>query len=160
MRKDDAERGIPTEAWSPLGRVFTSEVLEKIAQKFGKSVAQVVLSWHVELGNVVIPKSETRARLIENLKVYEFALDVDDLAAIRTLENGERTGDDPDRGSSAHRSSRPRSVTSRGRQVPTRTAMKGSESMKLICLERWITLLLLSSPMIACQAGVHPTRCP
>lgn len=98
VRKDDAERGILTEAWSPLGRgrVFTSEVLGKIAQKYGKSVAQVVLRWHVELGNVVIPKSVTRARLIENLNIYDFALDAEDLAAIASLENGERTGDDPD----------------------------------------------------------------
>ena len=98
LRENDAHRGILTEAWSPLGRgrVFDSTVLEKIAQKYGKSVAQVVLRWHVELGNVIIPKSVTRARLIENLDVYDFALDAHDLADIASLENGERTGDDPD----------------------------------------------------------------
>lgn len=98
VRKFNATRGILTEAWSPLGRgrVFTSDVLEQVAKKHGKSVAQVVIRWQVELDNVVIPKSVTRARLIENLEVFDFTLDADDFAAIATLENGERTGDDPD----------------------------------------------------------------
>jgi 2,5-diketo-D-gluconate reductase A len=98
MRRYDAERGILTVAWSPLGRgrVFGNPVLEGIAGKHGKTVAQVVLRWHVQLGNVVIPKSATRQRLIENLDVFDFALDVQDMAEIATLENGTRTGDDPD----------------------------------------------------------------
>ncbi len=98
LRLLDTDRGILTEAWSPLGRgrVFASNGLNKIADKHGKSVAQVVLRWHVQLGNVVIPKSVTRARLIENLEVFDFALDSDDIAVISSLENGERTGDDPD----------------------------------------------------------------
>ncbi len=98
VRAIDADRGILTEAWSPLGRgrVFTSTALQGLADKYGKSVAQVVLRWHVQLGNVIIPKSVTRARLIENLDVFDFALNNDDLAVIASLENGERTGDDPD----------------------------------------------------------------
>jgi 2,5-diketo-D-gluconate reductase A len=98
MRRYDAEHGILTVAWSPLGRgrVFGNPVLEGIAGKHGKTVAEVVLRWHVQLGNVVIPKSVTRQRLIENLDVFDFALDVQDMAEIATLENGTRTGDDPD----------------------------------------------------------------
>lgn len=98
MRRYDAENGILTVAWSPLGRgrVFGNPVLEGIAGKHGKTVAQVVLRWHVQLGNVVIPKSVTRQRLIENLDVFDFALDSQDMAEIATLENGTRTGADPD----------------------------------------------------------------
>lgn len=98
MRRYDAEHGILTVAWSPLGRgrVFGNPVLEGIAGKHGKTVAQVVLRWHVQLGNVVIPKSVTRQRLIENLDVFDFALDAQDMAEIATLENGTRTGADPD----------------------------------------------------------------
>lgn len=98
VREFNTTHGILTEAWSPLGRgrVFGNPTLEKIAAKHGKSIAQVVIRWHVEQDNVVIPKSVTRARLVENLDVYDFALDAEDLAGIATLENGLRTGDDPD----------------------------------------------------------------
>jgi 2,5-diketo-D-gluconate reductase A len=98
MRRYDSDQGILTVAWSPLGRgrVFGNSVLEGIAGKHGKTVAQVVLRWHVQLGNVVIPKSVTRQRLIENLDVFDFSLDADDMTEIASLENGVRTGDDPD----------------------------------------------------------------
>lgn len=98
VRRFDASRGILTESWSPLGRgrVFGISSLEQLGVKHGKSVAQVVLRWHVQLGVVAIPKSVTPERLAENLDVFDFELDVDDLAVIATLENGVRTGDDPD----------------------------------------------------------------
>lgn len=98
LRAENARRGILTEAWSPLGRgqIFGNPVLEAIAAKHGRTVAQIVIRWQVELGNVVIPKSVTPARLAENLAVFDFALDPDDLAAIGTVETGVRTGDDPD----------------------------------------------------------------
>lgn len=98
MRRYDSEQGILTVAWSPLGRgrVFGNPVLDRIAGKHGKTTAQVVLRWHVQLGNVVIPKSVTRRRLIENLDVFDFALDAEDMTEIASLENGVRTGDDPD----------------------------------------------------------------
>ncbi|PNH85948.1 aldo/keto reductase [Arthrobacter sp. AFG20] len=98
MRRYDSDHGILTVAWSPLGRgrVFGNPVLDGIACKHGKTIAQVVLRWHVQLGNVVIPKSVTRRRLIENLDVFDFALDAEDMAEIASLENGVRTGDDPD----------------------------------------------------------------
>jgi 2,5-diketo-D-gluconate reductase A len=98
VRVANAERGIITEAWSPLGRgrVFGQPVLESLARKHGKTVAQIVLRWHVQLGVVVIPKSVTPARLAENLEVFDFALDPADMEAIGSLENGVRTGADPD----------------------------------------------------------------
>ncbi len=107
MRAVNAAHGIATEAWSPLarGRFFTPDAdgsdatsdLGAIAQKHGRTVAQVVLRWHLQLGNIVIPKSATPARISENFAVFDFTLDADDLAAISALENGERTGTDPDR---------------------------------------------------------------
>jgi len=98
VRDFNTANDILTEAWSPLGRgrVFGNAELEKVAAKHGKSVAQVVLRWQVEQGNVVIPKSITPARLVENLDVYDFELDAEDRAAIGMLDNGIRTGDDPD----------------------------------------------------------------
>ncbi|MWV49270.1 aldo/keto reductase [Rathayibacter sp. VKM Ac-2803] len=97
LRAFDAAHGIVTEAWSPLarGRLLDEPVLGRIAAKYGVSPAQVVLRWHLQLGVVVIPKSVTPARIVENLDVLGFALDDDDLATIRALETGERTGRDP-----------------------------------------------------------------
>jgi 2,5-diketo-D-gluconate reductase A len=97
-RAFDASHGIVTEAWSPLarGKVLGNGVLDAIAAKHGRSVAQIVLRWHVQLGVVVIPKSVTPSRIRENIDVFDFALDADDLAAIAGLESGERTGKDPD----------------------------------------------------------------
>lgn len=98
VREFNAQQGILTQAWSPLGRgrVFESADLIKIARKHSKSVAQIVIRWHVELGNVVIPKSVTPERMKENLNVFDFALDEDDHQTIRNLETGARTGDNPD----------------------------------------------------------------
>jgi 2,5-diketo-D-gluconate reductase A len=103
QRAYDASHGILTEAWSPFarGRVLGSEapnreVLPRIAEKHDRSPAQIVLRWHVQLGNVVIPKSVTPARIEENFRIFDFTLDDDDLAAIATLESGTRTGRDPD----------------------------------------------------------------
>ena len=98
LRRFDAAHGILTEAWSPLarGRAIGSPVLGAIGAKHGKSAAQVVIRWHLELGNIVIPKSVTPARIRENLDVFDFALGADDLEAIAALDSGERTGKDPD----------------------------------------------------------------
>ncbi|GAA0997457.1 aldo/keto reductase [Subtercola frigoramans] len=94
---DDAH-SIATEAWSPLarGRILDNPVLDAIAAKHGKSPAQVVIRWHLQLGNVVIPKSVTPSRIAANIDVFDFVLDAEDLAAIGTLNSGERTGKDPD----------------------------------------------------------------
>jgi 2,5-diketo-D-gluconate reductase A len=97
VREYGAAHGMLTEAWSPLarGRLLDNEVLAGIAAKHAKSAAQVVIRWHLQLGNVVIPKSVTPARIRENIDVFDFELDADDLAAIAGLESGERTGLDP-----------------------------------------------------------------
>jgi diketogulonate reductase-like aldo/keto reductase len=99
LRAFDADHGIVTEAWSPLGRgngVLEDPAVTGVARKHGRTPAQVVLRWHLQLGTVVIPKSVTPARIRENLDVFGFELDSDDLAAIGTLETGERVGPDPD----------------------------------------------------------------
>nr|WP_187270584.1 aldo/keto reductase [Lacisediminihabitans profunda] len=98
VREYDAAHGILTEAWSPLarGRLVGDPVLEAIASRHGKSAAQVVIRWHLQLGNVVIPKSVTAERIRQNIDVFDFELDADDLAAIGSLETGTRTGMNPD----------------------------------------------------------------
>nr|WP_232333685.1 aldo/keto reductase [Agromyces laixinhei] len=98
LRAFHAARGIRTEAWSPLarGRVLGTPLLDELAAKHGRTPAQIVLRWHVQLGNVVIPKASSPSRIRENLDVFGFELDADDLAAIASLETGERTGRDPD----------------------------------------------------------------
>lgn len=98
LRAFDSEHGIVTEAWSPLaqGAVLDAAPIVAIAEAHGKTPAQVVLRWHLQLGNVVIPKSVTPARIVENLDVFDFELGVGEMAAIATLDRGERTGPDPD----------------------------------------------------------------
>ena len=91
--------GIVTEAWSPLahgGKVLRDPVITEIAEAHGKSPAQVVLRWHVQLGNVVIPKSVTPERIQANIEVFDFELSGDERAAIEGLDRGERTGPDPE----------------------------------------------------------------
>ena len=92
------KHGIVTEAWSPLARggILGNPTLDLLAEKHGVGVAQVVIRWHMQLGNVVIPKSATPSRIAENIDVFGFELDDVDLAAIAALESGERTGRDPD----------------------------------------------------------------
>jgi len=98
VRAYNAAHGILTEDWSPLarGRAIGNNTLDAIGARYGKSAAQVVLRWHIELGNVVIPKSVTPSRIRENLDVFDFTLDAADHATIRALDAGERTGKDPD----------------------------------------------------------------
>jgi 2,5-diketo-D-gluconate reductase A len=97
LRAWHAEHGIATEAWSPLaqGEVLKDETLMTIAAHHGRTVAQVILRWHLQLGNVVIPKSVTPARVRENFDILDFELSEDDLAAIARLDAGHRTGPDP-----------------------------------------------------------------
>ena len=99
LREFHAANGILTEAWSPLasgGDVLTDDTIVGIAEKHGVTPAQAILRWHLDLGNVVIPKSVTPSRIRENFDVFGFALDADDLAAIEKLDRGHRTGPDPD----------------------------------------------------------------
>ncbi|MFI5919128.1 aldo/keto reductase [Streptomyces anulatus] len=98
LRAFHAEHGIATEAWSPLaqGALLTEEALVSIAERHGKSPAQVVLRWHLQLGNVVIPKSVTPERIRQNIDVFDFALSAADMDAVAALDRGMRTGPDPD----------------------------------------------------------------
>jgi 2,5-diketo-D-gluconate reductase A len=98
MREFNRSHGIATEAWSPLdrGRFATNPVLADIAKKHGKAVTQVIIRWHLELGNLVIPKTSNPDRLRENIDVFDFALDLEDLASIATLNTDERHGPDPE----------------------------------------------------------------
>lgn len=95
-----AEHDIITEAWSPLGfgKLWDNPQLVRIARKHGRSVAQVILRWHVQLGNMVITKSVTPSRLVENFQIHDFVLSADDMAAIATLDTPDgRVGPDPER---------------------------------------------------------------
>jgi 2,5-diketo-D-gluconate reductase A len=98
LRAFNAENDIVTESWSPLaqGELLSQPALRTIAEKHGKTPAQVVIRWHLQLGNVVIPKTVTPSRIRENIAVFDFQLDNDDMAAIADLETGVRTGGDPD----------------------------------------------------------------
>lgn len=98
LREFDERHDIRTEAWSPLarGRILGTPLLDDLADKHGRTPAQIVLRWHIELGNIVIPKASSPERLRENLDVFDFALDPEDLASMASLETGERTGRDPD----------------------------------------------------------------
>ncbi|MEU8680054.1 aldo/keto reductase [Streptomyces sp. NPDC048611] len=93
-----ARHNIVTEAWSPLGQgkgLLADPVIAELAAKHGKTPAQVVLRWHLQLGNVVIPKSVTPSRISENIDVFDFELDDADLTALAGLESGNRLGPDP-----------------------------------------------------------------
>jgi diketogulonate reductase-like aldo/keto reductase len=97
LRAWHAEHGIATEAWSPLaqGEVLKDETLTAIAARLERTVAQVILRWHLQLGNVVIPKSVTPERVRENFDLFGFELSDDDMAAIARLDADHRTGPDP-----------------------------------------------------------------
>ncbi|MFE7463018.1 aldo/keto reductase [Streptomyces sp. NPDC057499] len=98
LRAFHAEHAIATEAWSPLaqGAVLTDPAITTIAERTGKSPAQVVLRWHLQLGNIVIPKSVTPARIRQNLDVFDFTLTDDDMTAITATDRNLRTGPNPD----------------------------------------------------------------
>ena len=98
LRAWHAQQGIAIECWSPLGRgeVLKDATVAQIAQKYGRSAAQILLRWHVQHGLVAIPKSQDPARMKQNLAVFDFALDADDLAALARLDGEHRQGGDPD----------------------------------------------------------------
>ena len=94
------EHGIVTEAWSPIakGGVLEDSTITQIAEKVGKTPAQVVLRWHVQRGDIVFPKSVTPSRMQENFELFDFEIAPDDVNAIAALDQGEdgRTGPNPD----------------------------------------------------------------
>ena len=98
LRAFHAEHGILTESWGPIGQgkgLLEDEHIQAVATKVGRTPAQVVLRWHLQLGLVVIPKSVTPSRIAENIALFDFELDDDDLAAIAQVDTGERLGADP-----------------------------------------------------------------
>lgn len=98
LRQTHAELGIKTEAWSPLaqGRVLNGPSVKQIADAHNKTPGQVVIRWHLQIGNIVIPKSVTPARIVENIDVFDFSLTEKQMASIGALDAGERIGPDPD----------------------------------------------------------------
>jgi diketogulonate reductase-like aldo/keto reductase len=97
LRAFHAQHGILTEAWSPLaqGAVLDDPVITDLASAHGKTPAQVVLRWHLQLGNVVIPKSVTPERIEANFDVFDFELDDEAMGRIEGLDTGKRIGPDP-----------------------------------------------------------------
>ncbi|RFU84371.1 aldo/keto reductase [Streptomyces triticagri] len=98
LRAFHDRHGIATEAWSPLaqGAVLKDDAITEAAAAHGKRPAQVVLRWHLQIGNVVIPKSVTESRIRENLDVFDFELSPAEIDAITGLDRDLRTGPDPD----------------------------------------------------------------
>jgi 2,5-diketo-D-gluconate reductase A len=98
LRRFHEQHSILTEAWSPLGQGAALEdpIVAEIADELDRTPAQVVLRWHIELGNVVIPKSVTPARIEENFDLFDFELGPERMAQLAELDAGERIGPDPD----------------------------------------------------------------
>ena len=96
----NATHKIQTESWSPLAQggegVFDQKIIRDLADKYGKTPAQIVIRWHLDNGLVVIPKSVTPARIAANFDVWDFRLDKDELGEIAKLDKGKRLGPDPD----------------------------------------------------------------
>jgi 2,5-diketo-D-gluconate reductase A len=99
LRAVHARRGIATESWSPLGQadgeLFANPVLVAAGAAHGKSVAQVILRWHLQIGAIVIPKASSSARLAENFDVFDFELTDAEIAAIEAIPQPGRLGADP-----------------------------------------------------------------
>ena len=97
LRELHAELGIATEAWSPLGQgsLLENPTVTALADAHGKTPAQVLIRWHVQLGNIVIPKSVNPERIASNFDVFDFELSEQDMASIASLEDGTRLGPDP-----------------------------------------------------------------
>ena len=98
-RRYHSEHGIVTEAWSPIGQgkgLLEDASIAEVAGKHGRTPAQVVLRWHLQLGNVIIPKSVTPSRIRENLDLFGFSLDDDDMATLGAVDRDGRIGPNPD----------------------------------------------------------------
>lgn len=98
MRAKHDKLGILTESWSPLGQgqMLSDPTIARIAESHGKSPAQVIIRWHLDMGLIVIPKSVTPSRIVENFDVFDFKLSDGDKAAIAGLDAADgRIGSDP-----------------------------------------------------------------
>ena len=103
LTQDDARgfgaaHGIVTEAWAPIaqGKVLGDPVIVEVAERLGRTPAQVTLRWHIQRGDVVFPKSVTRRRVEENFALFDFELGPEDMDALTGLNRDERIGPDPD----------------------------------------------------------------
>jgi len=99
VRSYGVEHDIVTEAWSPIaqGKVLDDPTIGRIAERYGKTPAQVTLRWHIQRGDVVFPKSATRSRVEENFAIFDFELGDDDMTDISLLDRDERIGPHPDK---------------------------------------------------------------
>jgi 2,5-diketo-D-gluconate reductase A len=97
LREVHAELGIATEAWSPLGQggLLDDPAIAAVAEAHDKTPAQVLIRWHIQLGNIVIPKSVNPDRIASNFDVFDFELSSHDIASIAALDDGTRLGPDP-----------------------------------------------------------------
>jgi diketogulonate reductase-like aldo/keto reductase len=98
LRSYHSEHGIATEAWSPIGQgeSLSEESIVALAQKYGRTPAQLVLRWHIQVGNIVFPKSSNRERIAENIDIFDFELADDDVETIEGLNANKRRGPNPD----------------------------------------------------------------
>ena len=99
QRAYDEQHGIVTVSWGPLGPrtdLLNRPILTKLAEQYGKTPAQIVLRWHIELGLVAIPKSATPERIAQNIDIFDFALAADEVAAITAIDDGSLPGVDSD----------------------------------------------------------------
>lgn len=98
LRQFNSDAGIHTEAWSPLGRgaVLEDAGIRALATELGRTPAQVVLRWHLQLGNIVIPKASNASRIAENADVVDFELSEAQMGRIASMDRGQRAGSDPD----------------------------------------------------------------
>ena len=97
LRQVHAQLGVATEAWAPLGQgaLLDNPKVAEVAERHGKTPAQVLIRWHMQLGNIVIPKSVTPERIVSNFDVFDLELSEQDMASISSLGNGTRLGPDP-----------------------------------------------------------------
>lgn len=97
LREVHKQLGIATEAWAPLGQgsLLDNPKVAEVAQRHGKTPAQVLIRWHIQIGNIVIPKSVTPERIVSNFDVFDLELSEQDVASITSLGDGTRLGPDP-----------------------------------------------------------------
>lgn len=97
LREVHAQRGIATEAWAPLGQgaLLTHPMITAVAAECGRTAAQVLVRWHIQLGNIVIPKSVHPSRIASNIDVFDFELSANEMATISSLDDATRLGPDP-----------------------------------------------------------------
>lgn len=97
LRDVHARRGIATEAWAPLGQgaLLTHPTVTAVAEARGRTSAQVLIRWHIPLGNIVIPMSVIPSRIASNFDVFDYELSPEEMASISSLDDGKRLGPDP-----------------------------------------------------------------